>query len=63
MDKIDHMENFRDIRRVSLEDSFFEQFNMQIGNSIKARYFRPGRLMSFLGRLVQSAAYFLEMLL
>lgn len=35
MDKIDHMENFRDIRRVSLEDSFFEQFNMQIGNSIK----------------------------
>ena len=26
-------------------------------------YFCPGRLMSFLGRLVQSAAYLLKMLL
>lgn len=30
---------------------------------IEARYFHPGRLMSFLGRLVQSAAYLLKMLL
>lgn len=34
-----------------------------MGHPIEARYFHPGRLMSFLGRLVQSAAYLLKMLL
>lgn len=35
LNEIETTEDFRDIRRVSLEDKFFENFNMDIGNSFK----------------------------
>lgn len=35
LSEIETIDNFRDIRRVSLEDKFFEDFNVEIGNSFK----------------------------
>lgn len=35
LSEIEATDNFREIRRVSLEDNFFEAFNMEIGDSIK----------------------------
>jgi len=35
LNEIETIDDFREIRRVSLEDKFFEDFNMNIGNSFK----------------------------
>lgn len=35
LSEIETIDNFRDIRRVSLEDKFFEDFNVEIGDSFK----------------------------
>lgn len=35
LNEIETIDDFREIRRVSLEDKFFEDFNMDIGNSFK----------------------------
>ena len=35
LSEIETTDNFRDIRRVSLEDKFFEDFNVEIGDSFK----------------------------
>ena len=35
LNEIETIDDFREIRRVSLEDNFFEDFNMNIGNSFK----------------------------
>lgn len=35
LNEIETIDNFRDIRRIALDDSFFENFNSQIGNCIK----------------------------
>lgn len=35
INEIETIDDFREIRRISLEDKFFEEFNMNIGNSFK----------------------------
>ncbi len=35
LSEIETTDNFKDIRRISLEDKFFEDFNMEIGDSFK----------------------------
>ena len=35
LSEIETIDNFRDIRRISLEDKFFEDFNIEIGDSFK----------------------------
>ena len=35
LNEIETIDDFREIRRISLEDKFFEEFNMNIGNSFK----------------------------